>query len=362
MRKASTLLTVAAILFMIFSGRPALAGSGVAIGVNIFDEGAISQAEQDAERQQLENNGVKTIRTGLGNSSLYVITEAFKHGIGTVAIVYPFYGSKAKSKGSWSQVPLSEVKPEEFRAWFQPMVDKLEASGVRLAAVEFGNEINTSGYNGDIPKPGSGRVLGISDLNNPKDAEGAAIASSFHIYLQLMATLKDMLHASRLNKATPILSAGLADWGLPGHKSWNNAVGVSIPDTIEFLRQNGLDNLADGYGVHVYPSSDPRTSVAARTSQLSQDILAACKPGRKPCWVTEWGISNPGHICPNPDGNRVQAIKDQREAFKAFADEGRLAAIIYFPWTGFPGPQVDPNAIFRCGQLSNSGKIALSPL
>ena len=106
MPKASTPLTVAAILFMIFSGRPALAGSSVAIGVNIFDEGAISQAEQDAELQQLENNGVKTIRTGLGNSSVYVITEAFKHGIGTVAIVYPFYGSKAKSMrygptGNW---------------------------------------------------------------------------------------------------------------------------------------------------------------------------------------------------------------------------------------------------------------------
>ena len=56
-----------------------------------------------------------------------------------------------------------------------------------MAAVEFGNEINTSGYNGDIPKPGSGRVLGISDLNNHKDTEGAAVASSLRVYLQLMA-------------------------------------------------------------------------------------------------------------------------------------------------------------------------------
>ena len=29
------------------------------------------------------------------------------------------------------------------------MLDKLDAAGVRLTAVEFGNEINTSGYNGD---------------------------------------------------------------------------------------------------------------------------------------------------------------------------------------------------------------------
>ena len=342
---------------------PAVAKTAnVIVGVNVFDEGMTSQKEQDAELQQLSDAGVKVVRTGLGKSSMYFITEAFKRGIGTIAIVYPFYGSKAQPKGSWSRVPLSEVKPEEFQAWFKPMLEQLDATGVHLTAIEFGNEVNTAGYNGDIPKPGSGRILGIADLNNSQDPEGSAIAQSLRVYLQLMATLKQMLQTSSANRATPILSAGLADWGLPGPKSWNNTVGVSIPDTIAFLRQNGLDQLADGYGVHVYPSSDPRTRLAARAAQLSQNIFAACKTGTKPCWLTEWGVSNPGHTCPNPDDNRVQVIKDQREAFTAFASQGRLAAIIYFPWTGFPGAPVDPNAIFRCGQLSNSGKLALKPM
>jgi hypothetical protein len=35
------------------------------------------------------------------------------------------------------------------------MLDQLEAAGVRLTAMELGNEINTSGYNGDIPMPGT---------------------------------------------------------------------------------------------------------------------------------------------------------------------------------------------------------------
>ena len=360
MQRLLTFLTTG-VLLSAFSWQTAPA-SGVATGVNIFDEGVASQKEQDAELQQLSDNGVKIIRTGLGKSSMYFITAAYKRGITTVAIVYPFYGSKAQAKGSWSRVPLSEVKPEEFQGRFKPILDSLDAAGVHLAAVEFGNEINTSGYNGDIPKPGSGRILGIADLNNASDPEGPVIATSLRNYLKLMGTLKEMLQASQANKATPILSAGLADWGTPGPKSWNNAVGVSIPDTLEFLRQNGLDKLADGYAVHIYPSGDPHVNVAARQAQLSQNILATCKPGAKPCWVTEWGIGNPGHTCPNPDEDRVQAIKEERAAFAPFASQGRLAALIYFPWTGFPGAPVDPNAIFRCGQLSNSGKLALSPL
>jgi hypothetical protein len=341
--------------------RPALANN-IVVGVNVFDEGFIPQAAQDDELAQLTKNGVKTIRTGLGNSSLNFITQAYQHGIGTIVIVYPFYGSKAKSKGSWSQVPLSEIKPEEFREWLKPKLDKLEAAGVQLTAIELGNEINTSGYNGDIPKPGTGRVLGLSDLNNPNDPEGVAIAAGYRAYLQIMATLKDMRDQSQLNKTTPILSAGLADWGLPSAKSWNKTTGVSIPDTIDFLRQNGMDKLADGYGVHVYPSSDPHTPLSARIAQLQQDIFAGARQGAKPCWLTEWGISISSHPSSNNEEVRAQVIEDERRALAPFISQGRLAAIIYFPWRGLPNQKEDPMAIFRSGVLSNSGKLALSPM
>ena len=44
--------------------------------------------------------------------------------------------------------------------WFSSRVAALEAGGVRLTAFEFGNEINTAGYDGDFPIPASGRGLG----------------------------------------------------------------------------------------------------------------------------------------------------------------------------------------------------------
>ncbi len=46
-----------------------------------------------------------------------------------------------------------------------------------LTAFELGNEINTSRFNSDLPDPGSGLELRLSDLKNPKDQEGGRVAA-----------------------------------------------------------------------------------------------------------------------------------------------------------------------------------------
>ncbi len=335
---------------------------GIIVGVDVNDVPFISQADQDAEIAQLTQNGVKTIRTDLTDKSLYFITQAYQHGISTVAIVNPFNGSGIKSKGRWAQVPLSQDSPTGFSAWLKPLMNKLDSAGVRLTALELGNEINASPYNGDIPAPGSGRVLGISDLNNPDDAEGRAIAAGYRTYIQVMAALKDVRDQSTSNKTTPIISAGLANEDLPSAQSWNKELAVSIPDTIEFFRQNGMDLLVDGYGVHLYPDANLKTPVAARVSQLENDVLAACPQGAKPCWLTEWGFKNREQTCPLDDERRSQLVDSERKAFEQFAAQGRLAAIIYYTWHGEPASTVDPFAVFRCGVLTEAGNAALSPL
>jgi hypothetical protein len=193
---------------------------------------------------------------------------------------------------------------------------------VRLAGFELGNEINTSRFNGDLPAPGSGRVLGLADLNNPKDPEGLAIAAGFRTYIQVAATLKDIVEHSKLNQRTPIVAAGMPPWGEPGPKSWDGQLAVSLPDAIKFLRQNGLDKFVDGYGVHVYPGFDPSRTVATRIASLGQDVFSECRP-EKPCWLTEYGIPNadqkgqPDH-CPIDETKRLQVIEELRGAFQYF--------------------------------------------
>ena len=111
---------------------------------------------------------------------------------------------------------MSDADPDGFRRWFSPLLGVLEVSGVRLTAIEFGNEINNSQFNGDFTlEMTSHRVLGINDLNNPGDIEGQKLAAGLRAYPKVLAALKDIRDHSRLNGKAPIISAGLVG-GLPG--------------------------------------------------------------------------------------------------------------------------------------------------
>lgn len=56
---------------------------------------------------------------------------------------------------------------------------------------------------------------------------------------------------------------------------------------------------------------------------------------------------------------RAQLIETMRGALAEFARQGRLAAF-YFAWGGHPGEA--GSTIFRCGALTDAGKLALSPM
>jgi hypothetical protein len=132
--------------------------------------------------------------------------------------------------------------------------------------------------------------------------------------LQLVKVLKDVRDHSRLNQTTPIISAGLADGGVPGTEPGQKLDVVSIPATIEFLRANGLDQVVDGYGVHIYPDGYALGPVSSLIDGINKDAFAICTPSR-PCWV-------------------------------------RLAASFVYAWNN----DGDEDDIFRCGSLIDSGK------
>jgi hypothetical protein len=86
---------------------------------------------------------------------------------------------------------------------------------------------------------------------------------------------------------------------------------VSDLDTIEFFRQNDIDKLVDGYGMHVCPDANPQRTVAARIDALDHTIFAAANPA---------GLRNPNssQSCPIDETTRVQVINDLRNAFQRF--------------------------------------------
>jgi len=346
--------------------------TSVLVGVNVVAVDQLNPTQQDALVAELGKEGVTVIRTTLGGKNdgyTNFVIKASEHGIRSIVMLSPNKGggdahtarANPLAGRGWAMPALSDADPEGFRRGYSPLLASLEAAGVHLAAFELGNEINMTWDNADFRVPNSGRVLGIKDLENPNDTEARSVAEGFKTFVKIMGTLKDLRDHLSVNKTTPVILGGLGNVGLPGHQSFNKQLQVAIPDTIEFLRKNGLDQFADGYGVHVYPNGNTREPMSQRIADLDTNIFAECRKGTKPCWLTEWGFDNRTTSCPIDESVRLRQLQAQRTAFEHFVQQGRLAASFYYSWNGLPGEKDNSGAIFRCGALTEAGKLALAP-
>jgi hypothetical protein len=360
------LISVLGCLQIALSATPPAHSQTAAVGVNVVNPQRLSQADGEAVLDQLQTAGVRIIRAPLeppwagGNygPAIDFIRRAYERGIRADLIVGLQYRADAQRRPAvkdlpsmWPSYPLSSADPVRFRAVFEPLFNQLEGFGVAFAALELGNEINWTAFNGDFPIPGEGRVFGLEDLT--RDPEARKIAAGYSAYLQTLAVLKDIRDHSRINANTPILSAGLSDPGSAGVRSGLKTDAVTISATLKYLRANGLDALVDAYGVHTYPSTN--RSAAERLIRFEQETLAECRPSGqgKPCWLTEWGLPGDGASCAGNDTSRPALTEEIVANFRQFVQRGRVNGLIYYAWAD------EKYGIYRCGGLTNSGRLAL---
>jgi hypothetical protein len=363
---------------------PALAAQpSPVVGVNLVNEPYKQTAsEQEVTFRVLQAAGVHVIRAGIPDNAqgLAFAQLAYAHGIKIEWLlgVYPDPGTPwprlpdaYKGKGLWRGWPLSTANADVFKATIGAQFAKLERKGVVLAGFELGNEINWTGFNADFPLPAQGRVLNAKDLAS--DPEGRKIAQGYFRYLKTLAALKDIRNHSTLNRRTPIISAGLAD--LDDSGKWLHSVkadAVSVDATLHFLQANGLDQLVDGYGLHFYPvAANPGTAqgLAALRAHLELNGLTECGPPGaakgKPCWVTEWNFNGLKGLdaCPIDDSSRVAMVGEMRSVLHELAVQHQLGGSLYYTWQGqIHAPKEDHDSAFLCDTLTQSGKLALSPM
>jgi hypothetical protein len=354
-------------------------GEDMAVGVNVVNPLRASVADQNALIAQLKAAGVRVIRASVTpddkgiDFAKRVYAAGIKIELGVSAQYPPDAPKRAYQPDTypnmWSGHPLSYADPELSRAYFQSLIDKLEANGIVLAGFELGNEINWAAFNPEFPLPGDGKVFDLNDLSD--DPEAKQIAKGYLQYLKILAVLKDVRDHSKLNRHTPIMTAGLVD-AADGDKPWNSKGEdkVSLPATLVFMRANGLDSLVDAYAIHTYPSSaQPGNPAAAakRTAHFNDVTMAECRPAGskdgKPCWITEWGFPNNDVSCPTNDANRAKLAQEMRANFARAAAQGRLVGIMVFAWDSDPWSKtVDATSVYRCGSLTESGRVAIAPV
>ncbi|MBR1206227.1 MULTISPECIES: hypothetical protein [unclassified Bradyrhizobium] len=337
--------------------------AGVVAGVNVINPYVLSVADQDAMLDAIHAAGVSTIRASitLDDKGFDYAERAWQRGIRIEWLIYHFGGYD-----SFGTTPLSAADPARFRATLQPILDRLEAKGVVLAAFELGNEINLSGTNPEFAKP-AGRARQLSLLDLDKDPQGRRVARGFRQYLKMLGVLKELRDHSKLNRSTPITTAGLGtydqdDGFLPG---WAKGDIVGIHTTLSYLRAHGLDSLVDAYAVHIYPDTTHAivNAPAVREQRIAKYDLTDCRPpgsrDGKPCWITEWGIDNKATSCPIDDDQSAQLVEEIMGDFRPYARAGSVAGLLYFAWNSTPGAgSVPASSIWRCGGLTKAGRSA----
>ncbi|RXH54142.1 hypothetical protein [Granulicella sibirica] len=369
---------MAALFLLILFLVPELQAQEMVVGVNVVNPLRASLADQNTLLGQLKAAQVHVIRCGISNDDKGIdfAKRAAAAGMHIQLIIGPEYApgspsrayDPAKFPSMWGGHPLSSADPELSKTAFQHLFESLDTNGIALAGVELGNEINWAAFNPEFPLPGEGKILSLDDLtHNP---EGKLIAKGFLRYIEILTALKEVRDHSRVNKNTPIISAGMVG-AEDGAKLYNDKKEdmVSLSATIAFLRVHGLDSLVDAYGIHSYPSStQPGNAVAKaqRLGRLNSVDLAECRAkgakDGKPCWITEWGFPNSDLSCPAKEANRTLLVEELRGDFAVAVAQHRLAGIDYFSWDSDPWSKTtDADSVYRCGALTESGQQAVAP-
>ncbi len=351
-------------LALVLAGQLCVAqGPKCPVGVNVNSFQNFSAVEQQEIVGELKRSGVRYVRTSLrtDDKNLNLAKTLQSEGIGLVLVPNVQFSPNAQARPAdekrhmRSAMPLSQADPERSRAYYQTLFDKLDEKGVVLAGVELGNEINWTDFNGDFPIPSQGRAFTLEDLS--RDPEGKKVALGLLQYLKVLAVLKDVRDHSKLNRHTPIISAGMA--AVTGGQ-WQQKLqvdGVSIPATYAFLRAHGLDKLVDGYGVHDYPPEVKPGDTAGAAKRIAMLDSSIFPPGNaKPYWLTEWGFSSAATTSAQ-DRDRARSVAEMRAYFLKLFRQGRLGGIFWYVWN-----EPDHDSIYRGGVLMDAGKEAIAQL
>lgn len=329
------------------------------IGINRVNLAWLSHADQERVLKEIAASGITHVRLSLSrpvDKSIDALEVADRLGLKILLEIQlgnkDYYPADARPRTGfgriWDVQRLSDLDLDLYRTQLRSSLARIDGMGIRIDAVEPGNEINYSAYNGDLAvyeKPGRRTPRAVSEVANR-----SALGRGLDAYVGAVRITREELRATAHSRDALLISAGLSDVGT-GEADRRGMERLEPGAFLSLLRQRGIDALVDGYGIHVYPGRKDDAALARYVTTL----LDFCQPEGegKPCWVTEWGIANTAVSCPVDDRDREVAIRAVRRSFADLADRGRLKAAFYYDWDTQP-----VYSVWRCGALSPAGAAA----
>jgi len=346
--------------FVTLGPQPAPAGDDLRSGVNRVNLAWRTAAEQQEILGEIAASGVTDIRLSLSrpvDRSIDALKIADALGLNILLEIQlsnkSYYPSDLKPRTGhdrvWDIHRLSDLDLEKYRTELSSALTRIDEAGIRLEAVEPGNEINISPYNGDLhvyPVRGVRTARSIDELRNR-----SAFEKGLDKYVDALRIARDLLDATVHSRETKLVSSGLSDM----RAQTADRLGLERLDAgevIDLLQERGLDEIVDAYGIHIYPGNRTASAIERRIGELLEFCLPA-ETGH-PCWITEWGVANTSQECPVDDGKREVVVRNVLQTFDDLSDTGRLEAVFYYDWDSH-----DRYSVWRCGGLSPAGALAV---
>ncbi|MGW6778254.1 glycoside hydrolase [Brucella pseudogrignonensis] len=356
--RGKTVAMIALVGALSLALQPQSALADTRFGVNRVNMAWLKPAEREQIFDQMVDNGVVAVRLSLTrpvDQSIDAVRLAHEKGLAILLEISlnnaDFYPEETKPRSGrgriWDMYRLSDISPDRFQQAIADALQKIDAFGVPLVAVEPGNEINWGAYNGDLailPKEKMKTARSLHEMEELPLVEKGA-----EKYVELLRIVRTELAKTKQSAKAKVVSAGLSD--IPFIDADRRGIDSVDPAVFtDLLKKYGLNDVADGYGIHIYPGSSGTR--AARAKHITSALSFCGGADGKPCWITEWGFANTSKACPANDNNREQLVEKARDRFRQMMDGGQIAAAYYFDW------DASTYGVWRCGSLTPAGQAA----
>lgn len=250
---------------------------------------------------------------------------------------------------------LSDLDIERYRDVLRQFLAALDQRNARLTALEVGNEINWSDFNGDFPVAAEGQIFDEQSIG--LTAESARILEGFHKYRLSLEISRELLHASAAGQNALIISAGLyapSPWTLK-----SNGSALSLAATKALFDRFGITQAVDAMAIHVYPPREVAGgAMFAETLAAVKSTMQICgiRGAGKPCLITEWGFPNSEATTERGDSPRLAFFRSFERVLSCLDRVQDIRGAYLFTWDESPR-----YSVWRDERLLEGGAIFKDP-
>lgn len=312
--------------------------------------------------------GFQSVRIGLKNpvAGTYRALDAAKAEGLSVLVTIPLIDGAVAKKGAeprprsphfFPAYGLTKIDPARYEARIKDLLDRIAAQDLPVIGLEIGNELNWSGYNGDLPLLEGGRVITTAADWSP--AERDLFEAGLDRYVDIVARTQALLDADQRFQGIQLVTAGLADI----NAGFIRKVGASYvaPSLVyDAFSARGLYTHVDAIGIHLYEPLRNAADVGDRPRMIAAQLEDCGRTdfAGHPCWITEFGAALPAKDCAPADSRRIELMQP---LFGYLSENAARVPIgFYYDWNEDKG-----FSLLRCGrptelthQLPRAGKAS----